>query len=152
MLAKRQHSEDHLTPRKRSLTRSPLEPIPSINDLADLPDPLTIPSSLTKKPKSPLPILGIGLGSAPRSGHRTPSGGHRTPRKSSGQHLTPTMATVRRASGASLAGSINSNGTNGTHGSEDIEMTDHQDVMAAINAGVQWVSPFLTCDISASGL
>jgi hypothetical protein len=144
MLTKRQHSEDHLTPRKRSLTRSPLEPIPNPNDMTNLPDPLTIPLSLGRKSKSPLPGLSIGLGSAPRSGYRTPSG-NRAPRKTSGQHLTPTMGTARQVSRASLTGSMNSTGTNGTHGSEDVEMAYHTDISAAINASVQRVSRFLTC-------
>lgn len=136
MLVKRQHSEDHLTPRKRSLTRSPLEPLPS-NDIPDLPDPPKFPSISKRSPH-----LGIGLGSPHSHGARRSSGGRLTPRKASpGGRLTPTI-TPRKGSAVSVV-SVASNGTAGTNGtaeSEDVEMADHGDVTSALNSGVQRVS------------
>lgn len=121
MLAKRQHSEDHLTPRKRSPTRSPLEP--RISEPGQVAEPLRIPSAGKKSPrKSP-----IGLGSAPGSRR---SSGARTPR-----HLTP-----RKVSTASIVSTATVTSNTTVVPGMNVLPKDHADVGSAIDAATRKVS------------
>ena len=88
-LSKRQHSEDHLTPRKRSPTRSPL----TVREEQEsrVPDPLRVPSDGMKK------------------GQPRRLSGHSTPRRTSGQHRRVSASTASLTSqntGTSTADSI----------------------------------------------
>jgi hypothetical protein len=88
-LSKRQHSEDHLSPRKRSPTRSPLGP--RDEQVSTVPEPLRVPSDSLKKPSS------------------ARLSGHTTPRKNSGQYRRVSASTVSLVSqntGTSAAESI----------------------------------------------
>jgi hypothetical protein len=107
---KRQHSEDQLQPRKRSPSRSPLEPR-IVDPSQILPEPLKVPS-LSK-----------------RSGSRR-SSGVRTPRRSSGPLTTPRMVSSETASIQAATGATG----------EDEVMSVHADVQDAIEAARQKVS------------
>ena len=102
---KRQHSEDQLAPRKRSPTRSPLEP--GIPDMSQkLPDPLKVPS-------------------LPQRADGRRSSGTKTSRRSSGPLTTPRMISSGTAT-------IVSTTTETTMG--EVVMIDHGNVIAVMES------------------
>ncbi|RSH95410.1 hypothetical protein EHS25_000497 [Saitozyma podzolica] len=127
LTAKRQHSEDHLQPRKRSLSRSPLEPM--TNEITQImEDPPRVPSF--SKPAGGSPSSRI------ISGNRR-SSGTRTPRRVSGQQQQITPRKVSTASVKSVA-SVSSQATATSVVTvatvEDVIMVEHPDAHTAIEA------------------
>ncbi|KAK8843437.1 hypothetical protein IAR55_007094 [Kwoniella newhampshirensis] len=106
VISKRQHSADQFSPRKRSPSRSPLQPREASDPSQILADPLKVPSLFSKP------------------GSRATSGNNRqTPRRSSGPLTTPRTVSASQTS-------INSIATTTTV--DDVEMSDHPDLKAAM--------------------
>ncbi|ORY29168.1 hypothetical protein BCR39DRAFT_533070 [Naematelia encephala] len=106
LATKRQHSEDQLTPRKRSPTRSPLE---------------TKPSDAVRIMGTPLRITSSSQASSRRSS------GQRTPLRSSGPLTTPRRISLGQTS-------ITSVQTNTTEVTAEVPISAHSDFETAITS------------------
>jgi hypothetical protein len=133
LTAKRQHSADHLQPRKRSLSRSPLEPM--TNEITQImEDPPRVPSF--SKPTGGSPSARIISGSRRSSGTRTP-------RRVSGQQqqITPRkISTASVVSVASVASQATATSVATVATVEDVIMAEHPDAHTAIEAAKHKVS------------
>ena len=112
--SKRPHSVDQLSPRKRSPSRSPLQP-PNKVEEGKMPDPASAPASMKRTP-----------------GRQTP--GKATPIRSSGP-LTPSR---RVSSTGSVNGNLTPQNTGSTMNEEPVK--DHPDALVAVEAARQRVS------------
>ena len=95
LLSKRQHSEDQITPRKRSPVRSPLNPLVSREDDGQLAEPLRVPSASGGiKRVQPRRVSGHNTPKE-RSSHRRASGANSVASQGS---VTPSMTGSLRES------------------------------------------------------
>lgn len=123
LLSKRQHSEDQITPRKRSPVRSPLNPLVSREDDGQLAEPLRVPSaSGGVKRVQPRRVSGHNTPKE-RSSHRRASGANSVASQGS---VTPSMTGSLRESTFSA---VNNNGA----GNAKVHV-EHETVADAVDA------------------